>query len=119
MRTKESDEKAGSRKDKRDRKEIDIDEIQQKKAKHGNRKKRVEELLVEEVDDILIAPDAELEDDLAPTTLGLTGVARSKRAAAPKAGPRHQFTARDPKSSKRSRSWRVHYNLAAFATDVD
>ena len=90
---KESDDKAGSRKDKRDRKEIDIDEIQQKKAKHGNRKKRVEELQVEEVDDILIAPGAELEDDLTPTTLGLTGVARSKRAAAPKAGPRHQFNA--------------------------
>ena len=91
--TKESDDKAGSRKDKRDRKEIDIDEIQQKKAKHGNRKKRVEELLVEEVDDILIAPGAELEDDLTPTTLGLTGVGRSKRAAAPKAGPRHKFNA--------------------------
>jgi translation initiation factor IF-2 len=91
--TKDSDDKAGSRKDKRDRKEIDIDEIQQKKAKHGNRKKRVEELQVEEVDDILIAPGAELEDDLTPTTLGLTGVARSKRAAAPKAGPRHQFNA--------------------------
>ena len=91
--TKDSDDKAGSRKDKRDRKEIDIDEIQQKKAKHGNRKKRVEELQVEEVDDILIAPGAELDDDLTPTTLGLTGVARSKRAAAPKAGPRHQFNA--------------------------
>ena len=88
---KESDDKAGSRKDKRDRN--DIDEIQQKKAKHGNRKKRVEELQVEEVDEILIAPGAELEDDLTPTTLGLTGVARSKRAAAPKAGPRHQFNA--------------------------
>ena len=91
--TKDGDDKPGSRKDKRDRKEIDIDEIQQKKAKHGNRKKRVEELLVEEVDEILIAPETALEDELAPTTLGLTGVARSKRAAAPKAGPRHQFKA--------------------------
>jgi hypothetical protein len=50
-------------------------------------------LLVEEVDEILIAPETALEDELAPTTLGLTGVARSKRAAAPKAGPRHQFKA--------------------------
>ncbi len=91
--SKDSDDKPGSRKDKRDRREIDIDEIQQKKAKHGNRKKRVEELLVEEVDEILIAPEAALEDELAQTTLGLTGVARSKRAAAPKAGPRHQFNA--------------------------
>ena len=50
---KESDERIGSRKDKRDRKDIDLDEIQQKKAKHGNRKKRVEELFVGEVDDLL------------------------------------------------------------------
>ena len=50
-------------------------------------------MLVEEVDEILIAPEAALEDELAQTTLGLTGVARSKRAAAPKAGPRHQFNA--------------------------
>ncbi len=90
---KDTDDKSTSRKDKRDRKEIDIDEIQQKKAKHGNRKKRVEELLVEEVDEILIAPETALDDELAPTTLGLTGVARSKRAAVPKAGPRHQFKA--------------------------
>jgi hypothetical protein len=33
--SKDGDDKPGSRKDKRDRKEIDIDEIQQKKAKHG------------------------------------------------------------------------------------
>ena len=90
---KDTDDKSTSRKDKRDRKEIDIDEIQKKKAKHGNRKKRVEELLVEEVDEILIAPETALDDELAPTTLGLTGVARSKRAAVPKAGPRHQFKA--------------------------
>ena len=90
---KDTDDKSTSRKDKRDRKEIDIDEIQQKKAKHGNRKKRAEELLVEEVDEILIAPETALDDELAPTTLGLTGVARSKRAAVPKAGPRHQFKA--------------------------
>ena len=64
---KESDERIGSRKDKRDRKDIDLDEIQQKKAKHGNRKKRVEELFVEEVDDLLEEDGTETSS----STLGL------------------------------------------------
>ena len=75
---KESDERVSSRKDKRDRKDIDLDEIQQKKAKHGNRKKRVEELFVEEVDDLL-------EEDVTETsssTLGLGENLRSRRASA-------------------------------------
>ena len=63
---KESDERIGSRKDKRDRKDIDLDEIQQKKAKHGNRKKRVEELFVGEVDDLL----EEDETETSSNTLG-------------------------------------------------
>jgi len=87
---KESDERVSSRKDKRDRKDIDLDEIQQKKAKHGNRKKRVEELFVEEVDDLL-------EEDVTETsssTLGLGENLRSRRASAvPKANKTHEFNA--------------------------
>jgi len=87
---KESDERVSSRKDKRDRKDIDLDEIQQKKAKHGNRKKRVEELFVEEVDDLL-------EEDVTETsssTLGLGENLRSRRASAvPKANKTHEFKA--------------------------
>ena len=87
---KESDDRVSSRKDKRDRKDIDLDEIQQKKAKHGNRKKRVEELFVEEVDDLL-------EEDVTETsssTLGLGENLRSRRASAvPKANKTHEFKA--------------------------
>ncbi|MEK9891601.1 MAG: translation initiation factor IF-2 [Pseudomonadales bacterium] len=88
--SKEGDERAGSRKDKRDRKEIDVDEIQEKKAKHGNRKKRVEELFVEEVDELLEEDDAEVATS---NTLGLGDNLRSKRAAAPKAAKTHEFKA--------------------------
>ena len=88
--SKENDERTSSRKDKRDRKDIDLDEIQQKKAKHGNRKKRVEELFVEEVDDLL-------EEDVIETsssTLGLGENLRSRRASAvPKANKTHEFKA--------------------------
>ena len=87
---KEAEDKPSSRKDKRDRSDLDVEDLQQKKAKHGNRKKRVEELLSEEVEEILITP--ETEDEPAPTTLGLSGGARSKRAASPKAGRQHQFS---------------------------
>ena len=87
---KESDERIGSRKDKRDRKDIDLDEIQQKKAKHGNRKKRVEELFVGEVDDLL----EEDEMETSSNTLGLGENLRSRRASAiPKANKTHEFKA--------------------------
>ena len=88
---KEAEDKPSSRKDKRDRSDLDVEDLQQKKAKHGNRKKRVEELLSEEVEEILVT--SETEDEPAPTTLGLSGGARSKRAASPKAGRQHQFSA--------------------------
>ena len=87
---RESDERIGSRKDKRDRKDIDLDEIQQKKAKHGNRKKRVEELFVGEVDDLL----EEDEMETSSNTLGLGENLRSRRASAiPKANKTHEFKA--------------------------
>ena len=43
------DEKVSSRKDKRDRRDLDDEDLQQKKSKHGNRKRRVEELIGEDL----------------------------------------------------------------------
>jgi len=88
---KEAEEKPSSRKDKRDRSDLDLDDPQKKKAKHGNRKKRVEELLSEEVEEILEI--TETEEDEVPRTLGLSGGARNKRAVSPKVGRQHQFNA--------------------------
>ncbi|MBT6245026.1 MAG: translation initiation factor IF-2 [Gammaproteobacteria bacterium] len=90
---KEAEDKPSSRKDKRDRSDLDLDDLQQKKAKHGNRKKRVEELLSEEVEEILETSDAAVQEEEAPRTLGLSGGARNKRAVAPKVGRQHQFSA--------------------------
>ena len=88
----ESDEiKISARKDKRDRHDLDDEELQQKKSKHGNRKRRVEELLVHEVDEILneevIVPVAKEES----VTLGLSS-ARPKRTSVRMVSGQHRFT---------------------------
>lgn len=89
----ETDEnKISTRKDKRDRHDLDAEDPLQKKSKHGNRKRRVEEILEEEVEHILDDEVAELEEK-ETSTLGLSSAtSRPKRAAKP-TGPQHQFTA--------------------------
>ncbi len=82
-----------SRKDKRDRHDLDEEDLQQKKSKHGNRKRRVEELLGEEVEEILEVETAELVGvKEGSVTLGLTAGARPKRPAKP-LGSQHKFQA--------------------------
>ncbi len=94
---KEADEaKLSTRKDKRDRHDIDAPDHSEKKSKHGNRKRRVEELLEEEVEELLEADVDTIIEVEAPkeesSTLGLSS-ARPKRAPQKPQGPRHQFKA--------------------------
>ncbi|XOV85957.1 MAG: translation initiation factor IF-2 [Pseudomonadota bacterium] len=94
---KEAEEaKLSTRKDKRDRHDIDAPDHSEKKSKHGNRKRRVEELLEEEVEELLEADVDAIIEVAAPkeesSTLGLSS-ARSKRAPQKPQGPRHQFKA--------------------------
>ncbi len=82
--------KVSARKDKRDRHDLDEEDLQQKKSKHGNRKRRVEKLLVEEGEDDITAMPASAKT----ATLGLASGKRPKRAVMAKpAGPRHKFQA--------------------------
>jgi translation initiation factor IF-2 len=89
--------KISARKDKRDRHDLDEPDVNEKKSRHGNRKRRVEELLEEEVEELL-EEDVEviLEEEEPPkeetSTLGLAS-ARTKRSPQKPQGPRHQFTA--------------------------
>jgi translation initiation factor IF-2 len=76
----ESEEgKVSTRKDKRDRHDLDDDDIQQKKSKHGNRKRRVEELFEHEVEDILNEEVTEIVAKDDSSTLALSEGARPKR----------------------------------------
>ncbi len=79
-----------TRKDKRDRHDLDEEDLKQKKSKHGNRKRRVEELLGEDgAEDI--SEDAGTQRN---ATLGLATGKRQKRAAIGKpAGTQHKFQA--------------------------
>jgi translation initiation factor IF-2 len=79
-----------ARKDKRDRSDLDDADSREKRARQGGKKRRVEALLEDEVDDLIVdvTPD-ELKES---ATLGLS-VSRGKRAKAKPAGPRHQFKA--------------------------
>ena len=71
--------KVSTRKDKRDRHDLDDDDIQQKKSKHGNRKRKVEELLEHEVVDLLNKDVTEIVEKDEPSTLALSVGARPKR----------------------------------------
>lgn len=99
---KEAEEaRISGRKDKRDRHDLDDADANEKRSRHGDRKRRVEELIVEEVaeevEEILEgdveATAAETEEPKEETaTLGLSS-ARAKRASRRPQGPRHQFKA--------------------------
>ena len=78
---KETEEaKISTRKDKRDRHDLDDTDSKEKRSKHGNRKHRIEEILVEEVDDIIESETGEVVEKAAP--LGLS-TSRPKRAPKP------------------------------------
>ena len=81
--------KISTRKDKRDRHDLDDTDTKEKRSKHGNRKHRIEEIIVEEVEDLIVSGDAAAAEKGA--TLGLSS-SRPKRSTKP-AGPRHQFKA--------------------------
>ena len=87
-------DKISTRKDKRDRHDLDDADVNEKRSKHGNRKRRVEELLEEEVVELLEANvEAIIEEPKEESsTLGLAS-ARTRRPAQKPQGPRHQFKA--------------------------
>lgn len=82
-----SEGKPSGRKDKRDRHDLDTEDLQQKKSKHGNRKRRVEELMgedlldLEEIDQPTEQP-AEADEAATTTPLSLSSP-RPKRVAKP------------------------------------
>ena len=84
------DSKVSSRKDKRDRRDLDEEDIQKKKSKQGNRKRRVEELIGDDLleDEIVIEPEEEKPEEA--VTLGLSSP-RARRAKKPV--KQHKFTA--------------------------
>jgi translation initiation factor IF-2 len=85
--------KVSARKDKRDRHDLEEEDILQKKSKHGNRKRRVEELTgddLEEEVDLVVAPEIEEKPEEA-STLGLSSP-RTRRSSKP-AGRQHKFNA--------------------------
>ncbi len=76
--------KVSDRKDKRDRHDLDEEDLQQKKSKHGDRKRRVEEILEDEVEEILEDEASENTAKDKTATLGLTAGARPKRTVVAK-----------------------------------
>ena len=95
--------KVSARKDKRDRHDLDDGDVLQKKSKHGDRKRRVEELLEHEVEEILVDVDDVVDevvvDDVVvvkddSSTLGLqVGARPKKRKPVRMAAQQHKFTA--------------------------
>ena len=91
---KETEDKISTRKDKRDRHDLEEADVIEKRSRHGDRKRRVEELIVEEVEE-QIEEEVETTTEEAKeetSTLGLSS-ARTRRTAARSQGPRHQFKA--------------------------
>jgi len=86
------EEKVSTRKDKRDRHDLDEEDIQQKKSKHGSRKRRVEELIGDDLLEDELPLEEESEKVEEATTLGLSSP-RTSRAAAGKPAKQHKFTA--------------------------
>ena len=89
----QEDTKISARKDKRDRNDLDEDDIQKKKSKQGNRKRRVEELLENEVEDLLNDNVSDLGNKEDSSTLGLTIGARPQRQQIKVESGQHKFTA--------------------------
>ena len=89
-----------NRKDKRDRHDLDEEEVQAKKSKQGSRKRRVEELAGDDLLEVDLAAVRDLEDDVVAdegkaggaTPLGLSSP-RTRRASGGKPAKRHKFNA--------------------------
>ena len=89
-----------NRKDKRDRHDLDEEEVQAKKSKHGGRKRRVEELAGDDLLEVDLAAVKNLEDDVVvaegkveeATPLGLSSP-RTRRTSGGKPAKRHKFNA--------------------------
>lgn len=91
-----AEEKISSRKDKRDRHDLDEEEVQKKKTKQGNKKRRVEELIGDdllEVDLVIeeeaVAPLEEKIEEATP--LGLSSPRTRRNSGKP--AKRHKFNA--------------------------
>ncbi len=87
------EDKAPSRKDKRDRRDLDEEEVQKKKSKHGNRKRRVEELIGDDLfeEDEPIEGESEQAPPEEAATLGLSSP-RVRRSSG-KPAKKHKFNA--------------------------
>lgn len=89
-----------NRKDKRDRHDLDEEEVQAKKSKQGSRKRRVEELAGDDLLQVDLAVVKDLETDVVVaagkveevTPLGLSSP-RTRRKSAGKSAKRHKFNA--------------------------
>ena len=78
--------RVSARKDKRDRSDLDDADTKEKRVRQGGRKRRVEALLEDEGDELIVGGTPET------STLGLSA-SRGKRSKAKPAGPKHQFKA--------------------------
>ena len=94
--------KVSTRKDKRDRRDLDEEDIQQKKSKHGNRKRRVEELigddLLDEEEIVAAVEGVEAVEDVEEkpaeaVTLGLSSPRPRRASGVGKPARQHKFTA--------------------------
>ncbi len=85
-------EKAPSRKDKRDRRDLDEEDIQKKKSKQGTRKRRVEELIGDDLfeEGELAEPTLEEVPIEEAATLGLSS---PRRRSSGKPAKKHKFNA--------------------------
>ena len=89
-----------NRKDKRDRHDLDEEEVQAKKAKQGSRKRRVEELAGDDLLEVDLAVGNDLEADVVvakenveeATPLSLSSP-RTRRSSVGKPAKRHKFNA--------------------------
>ncbi|MAV27651.1 MAG: translation initiation factor IF-2 [Gammaproteobacteria bacterium] len=78
----ETESRVSSRKDKRDRHDLDEKDTSEKRSKHGNRRRRVQQLVAEDL----------LDENASGKTLGLSSM-RRKRATARAPGQHHKFNA--------------------------
>ena len=92
-----AEEKISSRKDKRDRHDLDDEDLQAKKSKHGNRKRRVEELvgddlLVEDLDAVA-GPEVDAEKVAVEEASTLVLSSPRTRRSGGRPAKTHKFTA--------------------------
>ena len=78
----ETESRVSSRKDKRDRHDLDEKDTSEKRSKHGNRRRRVQQLVAEDL----------LDENASGKTRGLSSM-RRKRATARAPGQHHKFNA--------------------------